>query len=196
MYQPRTNEFLRAVAVEIKEWIPELKTCQPHDGRFSEREVKRFVLSAPAVLVACLGAVSIQDRGDQSIESVRQWAAFVLTDDCPGLTRGEAARNLVDALELLILRGIVRTDEDTGVRSLSNRWGLTGVGPAERVQSQNLYSGMIDEEGVALWAVTWRQTVRIPPLSEEEVCPIPTELYLGRPPEIGTGHEDDYERLS
>ena len=33
-------------------------------------------------------------------------------------------------------------------------------------------------------------------LNEEEDCPIPSEVYLGQAPEIGSGHEADYERVS
>ena len=190
MYQTRTNDFLTAVADEIHAWLPDLKTCRPHDGRFDLPEVKRFALQAPAVLVSCLATLSVTDRGDQSVDADRSWAAFVLTRSTPGLTRGEAARNLVDALELLILRGIVEEDEDpiTGQQQLANRWGLTGVGPAEQVRSQNLYGGTIDKQGVALWVVTWRQFLRLKPLIEEEDCPIPSHVYLGQDPEIDVEH--------
>ena len=196
MYETRTNEFLKAVAAEIKVWIPDLKTCTVHDGRFDRDGLKRFSLQTPAILVSCLGSASVTDRGDGGINADRLWAAFVLTRPAPGLPRGEGARNLVDALELLILRGVERTDEKTGEIRSSNRWGLKGVGPAEQVRSQNLYGGTIDSKGVALWTVTWRQALRIRPLSEEEDCPIPSEVYLGQAPEIGAGHEADYERVS
>ena len=196
MYETRTNDFLTAVAEEIKTWLPDLKSCRPHDGRFDLPEVKRFALQAPAVLVSCLATLSVTDRGDQSVNADRSWAAFVLTRSSPGLPRGEAARNLVDALELLILRGIVEEDPITGEQRLANRWGLTGVGPAEQLRSQNLYSGTIDKQGAALWVVTWRQILRLKPLIAAEDCPIPSEVYLGRDPEIGAGHEPDYERVS
>lgn len=195
MVGTRSNEFLEAVRDEIKAWLPDLKTCAVHDGRFDLPEVKRFAVVAPAVLVACLGTVSVEDRGDEGIESLRLWAAFVLTRSTPGLSRGAAARNLVDNLELLILRGIVVTDEVTGRQTLANRWGLRGIGPAEQVRSQNLYSASTDKVGASLWAVTWRQKLRLEPLIEAEDCPIPSEIYLGRDPDIGTGHESDYRRV-
>ena len=196
MYETRTNDFLKAVAAEIKVWIPDLRTCDVHDGRFDLAELKRHALQTPAVLVSCLGTVSIDDRGDEGIDSHRHWAAFVLTRDCPGLPRGEGARNLVDALELLVMRGIVEEDPITGEQRLANRWGLKGVGPAEQVRSQNFYGGTIDKQGVALWVVSWRQYLHLRPLSEKENCPIPSEVYLGQAPEIGAGHEPDYERVS
>ena len=204
MVGTRSNEFLEAVRDEIKAWLPDLKTCAVHDGRFDLPEVKRFAVKAPAVLVACLGTVSVEDRGDEGIESLRLWAAFVLTRSTPGLLRGEAARNLVDNLELLILRGyyvtndqgVVITDPITGARTLANRWGLRGIGPAEQVRSQNLYSASTDKDGVSLWAVTWRQKLRLEPLSEEEDCPLPSEIYLGQDPDIGMDHELDYRRVN
>ncbi|MDE2667551.1 MAG: hypothetical protein OXI69_15530 [Acidobacteriota bacterium] len=196
MYRTRTNEFLEAVAAEIQAWLPELKTCEGHDGRFDLAELKRRALKTPAVLVSCGGTTSVEERGDEGINSTRQWTAFVLTRDAPGLSRGEAARNLVDALEFLILLGAIRTEEKTGVQRQSNRWGLRGVGQPEQLRSQNLYSGTIDKKGVALWAVSWRQTLSLRPLTEEEDCPIPSHVYLGQAPEIGTGHEADYERVS
>ena len=196
MYETRTNEFLEAVAAEIKVWVPDLKTCAVHDGRFDRDGLKRFSLQTPAILVSCLGTASVTDRGDGGIEADRLWAAFVLTKDRPGLTRGEGARNLVDALELLILCGVERTDGNTGEIRSSNRWGLRSVGQPEQVRSQNLYGGTIDTKGVALWTVTWRQVLRIRPLSQEEDCPIPSEVYLGQAPEIGADHEADYERVT
>ena len=195
MYEEKTNDFLKAVAAEIKVWIPDLRTCDVHDGRFDLAELKRRTLQTPAVLVSCLGTVSVTDQGDESLNALRHWAAFILTGTLPGLTRGDGARNLVDALEILILRGVLRTDEITGEQSLSNRWGLKGVGPAEQVRSQNLYGGTIDKQGVALWIVSWRQSLRLRPLQRDEDCPIPSELYLGQAPEIGAGHEADYKRV-
>ena len=120
---------------------------------------------------------------------------MVLTRDAPGLPRGTAARNLVDALELQIFQGVDRTDEKTGETRCSNRWGLDGVGPVEQVRSQNLYSGMIDKHGVALWAVSWRQSVRLRPLDEQTDYPIPRRVYLGQAPEIGDGHAQDYDQV-
>ena len=196
MYETRTNKFLTAVAAEIKTWIPELKTCEVHNGRFDKGELMRHALRAPAVLVSCLGTASVEDRGDEGVNAQKLWAAFIVTRDLPGLPRGEGARNLADALELLIMRGIVEEDPITKEQRLANRWGLKGVGPAEQLRSQNLYGGDIDKQGAALWVVSWRQSLRIRPLSRTEDCPIPSQVYLGQAPEIGAGHEADYERVS
>ena len=196
MYETRTNEFLAAAAAEIKLWLPGLKTCETHDGRFDLAEIRRHARKAPAVLVSCGGTPSAENRGDEGINTTRQWNAFVLTLDAPGLSRGEAARNLVDALELLILVGPIRTDGPTGRQRQANRWGLKGVGQPEQLRSQNLYSGAIDKTGAALWAVSWRQDLSLRPLTQEEDCPIPSQVYLGQAPEIGRDHEGAYRKVS
>lgn len=175
------NALLDAVCVRVRDWLPDLKECSVHDGRFTADEVRRWAIRTPAVRLACLGLASVGDSGDERSEPVLQLAAMVVTRDGAGMPRGKSARNLVDCLVSRVPR---------------ERWGLTGVGPAGNLRADNLYSGKIDKFGVALWAVLWRQTLRLPEAGDSEDCPpVPTELYLGESPEIGTGHESDYHRV-
>ena len=179
----RTNEFLQAICREIQEKLfRDLKACEVHDGRFDLGELKRISTRTPAVYVACLGTPRMEDPGTEQTDAVKQLAIYVVTKNAPGLSRGEAARNLVEALETYLPRA---------------RWGLRGIGAAENVRSENLYGGAIDRQGIALWAVSWRQALRLgESVFDEEACPLPSELYVSQEPETGLEHEADYERVT
>ena len=77
------------------------------------------------------------------------------------------------------------------------RWGFfsaPGIGAAEQVRAANLYSGEVDKAGVALWAVTWRQALRLEAADDGTCPPLPAELYAAAQGEeheaIGPGGVD------
>ena len=158
----RLNELLEGVAGGVREALPALKTCAVHDGRFQAAELRRWSLRAPAVLVAWLGTPRTETPGVPWTDCEQQLAAFVVTRDAPGLPRGKAARAIAAALLLLIPRA---------------RWGLSGTGAAERLQARNLFSAEIDKANVALWAVTWRQALRLEAAGDGTCPAMPEELY-------------------
>ena len=185
----RTQELLEAARREISQKLfPGLKTCEVHDGRFDLGELRRVSTRTPAIFVACLGTLEVESRGTGQVDAVKQLAAYVITRNSVGLPRGQAARNLVDGLEIYLLRG---REED----ARPGRWGLSGVGPAERIRAQNLYSGPIDKQGIALWAVSWQQKLLLSTAMDQFCPPLPSQLYLGQEPEIGTRYEADYGRV-
>ena len=114
------------------------------------------------MLISWLGTPRTELPGLAWTDCDQELAAFVVTRDRTGEPRGKAARAIAAALLLLIPRA---------------RWGLADFGTAERLQARNLYSGEVDKEGVALWMVSWRQTLRLE-TDEDGTCPpLPDELY-------------------
>lgn len=74
-----------------------------------------------------------------------------------------------------------------------NRWGLGEE--VERPTELSAYPGMFkpDEKGFESWVVNWKQVFH---LGEPETLPdyLPTDVFIGEYPNVGPGHEDDYDK--
>jgi hypothetical protein len=126
-----------------------------------------------------MGVVAVDEVDDGSRDVTLQMVAYVLTKDMPGLAKEVSVSNIVSVLVAWLP---------------SRRFGKTH--PAQKVTAQNFYSGTIDKTGVAIWAVTWRQTIR---MSEEDLVEdgiIPTDVYVGVTPDVGPPHIDDYVEVT
>ncbi len=152
---PRLGTLLAAVASEILRVMPALKTCDVHDGEVNVEEIRRWSRRAPAVLVTHLGARVPPAPGERWTDVEQNLVVYILTKDTPRLTRGDAARNIVDRLLLALPRA---------------RWGEAGIGEATHIQARNLYTGKVDRMGIALIEMSWRQTLRLE-AAVDEYCP-------------------------
>lgn len=139
------------IADFIKAQLPSLKTCESHGGRFDLEELRRWGKKAPAVLVA------ITDAGNpmmgQAIESQVTYVLFVITRDSAAVQRDAAAINLVQGI-LTMLPGQVWPPAEEEAEN-------PFVAEPERVSAQNFFSTALDAEGVAMWAISFRQTVSL-----------------------------------
>lgn len=173
------SDLLDNICKELKLWFPELRECKPHGGRFDKKELKRISGRAPAIYVAPIATGKAMPTGTGQQELPLSIAAFVVTTDQRKLPRAVSALNLV--------QGLV-----TGINNQS--WGMEeqifSAGPAS---SKNLYSGEIDKIGIALWGVSWQQKVLVGENIWKTDLPMPAKLYVGISPDIGKGHEDDYQ---
>lgn len=170
---PSTQGLLEAIAGDLRTRLPALRTCAVHDGRFHAAEIERWSMATPAVLVAWLGTAKAETPGAGWTDCDQQLAAFVVTRDAPELPRGKAARNLADWLLLYVPRA---------------RWGLTGIGAAEDLQAANLYSSEVDQSNLAIWMVSWRQTLRLEAAEDGTCPPLPSELYAA-------AQDDPHEKI-
>lgn len=161
------NVVLEAVAAGIKSRLPELAACEVHDGRFDAGELARISARTPACFTACLAVSQVQDPGTEQVDAVLDLAVFVVTRSNPGLDRGRAARNIVS--------GLLETIPH-------NFWGLDALGSPETgsIKAQNLYSGRLDKRGAALWAVSWKQTVRLGESIFDDEGVVPSRLYVDK----------------
>ncbi|MGE4296938.1 MAG: hypothetical protein AB7E47_02820 [Desulfovibrionaceae bacterium] len=169
------NELLEAISGRIKDAVPGLREAKPHPGRFDATELKRVATRSPAVMSACLGLSVVGDpgTGERDVELVL--ASFVVSQGAadPAAVK---AREIVEALVLLLAE---------------ERWGQANTMAPTRISADNLF-GASGESGVALWAVSWRQVIRIGAnVWAESENPLKQAL-VGRAPNIGTGHEGDY----
>ena len=173
------SRFLAALTAGVSAKLPDLRACEAHRGPVTGGEIARLSKRAPAVLAACLGVAAAAETGDRRVDARLRLAAFVVTADRVGLPKERAALAVVEGL-LEYLPGF-----HPGA-------GLP-AGSAEDLRAENLFSGPLDRTGVALWAVTWRQGLRLGGAEGDPSAPLPTELYAaGRPlPETA----DEAERL-
>ncbi|NVK42112.1 MAG: hypothetical protein HWE39_12800 [Oceanospirillaceae bacterium] len=157
----KINEILDGIKTQLKTQFPELKTCEIHDGRFDVSELKRVSTKTPAMHISVLGLPMSSDQSTEEVNVDASLVIYVITSDQPKLSKGESARNLVEAL----------------IPTVSHqRWGVMQTGKAESINAQNLFNSTANH-GIALWAVTWRQNLTIGSEPEQESF-MPAELYV------------------
>lgn len=175
-----------------------------HGGRFDGEELLRFRGSAPFVRAGCLAVASAkEDGGGAVLLDLRLAAAVTGRRTAKGEPSGAQARRMAERLCFELGRfqawpracfseaelDPARTDLPRG----------RDVGDPRGIRAANLYSGKIDAKGVALWAVTWTQQFRA--IATDFALPlpapagIPDTVLSGRAPDIGSGHEGDYETV-
>lgn len=171
------NELLAAICSDLSRQLPDLAVCAPRDGHFDAAELRRAAVRAPAVYAACLGASRVRAAAsDRHVYADLQLALYIVASNAQGLPRGEAARNLANALLLYIPRA---------------RWGSAGIGKADELRADNLYSTEIDARGAALWSLRWTQRLRLGTAAESDCPPLPAALYSSPP-----GEPADYKELT
>lgn len=138
---------LEAIVTALTTAIPAAHVVRA-GGAFDAGEVRRRMTQTPAVIVACLGIDQYSRRPDAWSVS-GQWGAYILTRDTPEWSRDLAALDLASD----VLRQVARATWDAP--------DAFGVPDQTSLEASNLYSGTLDSVAVALWAVTWRQDIRL-----------------------------------
>ena len=174
------SRFLAALTEGLSAKLPDLRACEAHRGPVTSREIARFSKRAPAVLAACLGVTAAAETGDRRVDATLRLGAFVLTADRAGLPKDRAALAVVEGL-LEYLPGF---HPGAGIPA----------GEPEGLRAENLFSGPLDRTGVALWAVSWRQTLRLGGAERDPSAPLPTQLYAAGQPLPAPA--DEPERLA
>ncbi len=177
------SELLVAVEAALGAALPPPVACELYAGQFDAAETSRPSFVAPACFVVLLGATPGDDPGSEEVALSLRLGVYIATRN----GRGRSARTL-DAV------GIAETVLLT--LGASARWGLAGVGPARLERLENLYSGPVDGAGLALWAITWTQEVRFGTSVWDASGVIPSTVWSGVAPDIGTGHEPDYTAVT
>jgi hypothetical protein len=144
----------QAIVDGLKAALPGV-TVAAHRGRFdSAAEIQRFAVKAPQVLVACVGFKPVSSGGGL-VQLRGRWVVFVITKDAPKLERDAGALALAEAIELCVE---------------GNTWALDSLSAPTDIEARNLYSGAIDKNGVALWAVTFDQVDSSPAVDESTLA--------------------------
>lgn len=178
----RIVDYRAAVASAIFAKLPDLKECRPYAGRFDLTELKNITTRCPAIFVAVLGSRDNGAYGDGRRAVALNLAAYVVTMDQPGTDRDIAALNLCE-----ILQGWIP----------HQRFGTDDCADAGEVRFDNLYSGSLRGQAIALMAVTWQQLLVIgEPCDPEPGPPVPGTVWLGQAPLIGLGNEEYYQEVT
>lgn len=162
-----------SAAENIVAWLkPELEGVTPdrvemverHVGQFSTPdEVKRYLSGCRGcVRLAALRVRNITNR--HGLTGRVTWAAYVMTTDFWAYSRDARCEVLVGKLARRI-----------SVRDAASAMGAERL--AENIAAENIYSGSLDNLGVALWAVTWEQEFRLD--EEIDMSTLPEFLRLG-----------------
>lgn len=165
-----------AIALAIKTALPDLRDCKAIAGRFNLDDLKDQSIAAPAVLVSLIKWGQASGRSGQT-QYRAQIVAFIVTKDTMGLQRDVAAVNIAQAVTALVD---------------GNTWGLEACGPAEAIGFETLVTAAARKLASSLAVVTWTQPFV---LTGEAISAITPALYLGISPEVGVGHEDDYNQI-
>lgn len=183
--------------------------CEIHGGRFEPPELDRFPVNPPALFAGCLAAGEIADDGGGAVRLDFRLAAVAIgRRTAEGEPDGAQAARIGSrvAFELarrqagedgrdLWPRACFSAEELDPNRTDSPRWG--DIGEPREIRAANLYSPARDSEGFPFWAVTWMQEFRALPSDFDIDLPapagIPATVLSSRAPDIGTGHEGDYD---
>lgn len=172
------SELPDLIAAEIKLVFPDLRKCEGMAGPFNIEDLKGSSIKAPAVLVSMLGLRQSKTYSGAVQTFDMEMVAYVVTKDALGLPRDIAAAN--------ICQGLLATVPD-------RRWGEADLGGAEKIAARSLVTRAVKKMTTSLWAVTWTQPIVF--RGEDFADAQPIELYVGQSPDIGEGHEDDYELI-
>ena len=173
------TDLPRAVADDLKVLLPGLRQCDAITGRFNLERLKAEAVQAPAVLVSLLELAQKSGWAGPHHGFEASMAAFVVTTERMGaLPRDQAAANMTALI---------------GAHVPDRRWGIAECGEAGNVRAQPIVNAGMEKSRASLWAVTWVQPLVLEPLPG--TVPADLTLYLGIAPEIGAGHEDDYEQI-
>lgn len=121
-----------------------------HPGRFELAEIERYAAKAPSIRVALISAT---DREQSEAIVDVELAAYVLTKNGKG--------GLADAQGLMLGTLVI-----SRLRAPLAFESPTATAP-RAVVCRNLYNSQVGEEGIALHAVTWKQTLTLPDVCGE-----------------------------
>ena len=204
------TRLLNAFCALAGQWLlSDNADCEPHGGRFAPEELGRFDVRLPSVRAAILAIASARDDGDAALLDFRLAAVVIADRDSLEEAGGAQARRLADRVAFELARE-QRGDDgrflwpraafsaaELDLAGESHRW--EDIGDPREIRAANLYSGEIDGDGIAIWAVTWLQEFRARPgdfdLPLPEPAGIPDTVRTGRAPDIGPGREGDYETV-
>ena len=198
----RIEIMLEAARDRVRSWLPELATCEVHDGRVDAAEIDRVAIRAPAVLLALLEVPRVEPEragqpagedgygGRPGTATARlRIGAFVIAEDArePGPGVPTSAWKAARAMCERIATGVALDSWQVGFR----RERPEGVLVTSRFDTRRAGSG------IALMAVAWEQRIELSePGTAGDARPLPAELYRGIDPETGGSHVADYEKLA
>jgi len=142
------NEFLAEVTAQLKTALADLvDDVETHPGRFTQDEIRQIARAPRAVRVAVEDILStkITPMGNKAQHNLQLFAVVICSDQT-GPDRAQSAITIVEKLISVITR---------------NRWNSEAYQAVldSSISAQNIYSDETERSGIAMWAVTWNQTI-------------------------------------
>jgi len=175
------SQVLENIKTALEAEFTDMSEIDLHDGRFNLEEAQQFLSVAPALRIATLGATKVAAVGNGQYDPAWDVAVFITTKD-----EGHTSK-LLSALDMA---------EKIAELAAENNWGVANAHPATQLKVTNLYSGPVADAGLALWAVHWKQPVRIGTDMWAEEGTVPDKVYAGHEPKTGAAHKDDYVQVT
>lgn len=161
-----------------------------HPGRFNLDELKKLSLKLPAIRITTMALGKPEPVGNGEVDRAVKCVAFIITGDKKDLPRDEAALNIIeDLINYLPKKTFDKPEGEDG-----HIGGLHLINDNDVGEAENLYSSNLGRNNVTIWGLSWTQTIRFGQ-DEYPTVNVPLELYVGRVPEIGSDHQDDYKKV-
>jgi hypothetical protein len=113
-----------------------------HGGEFGEADLLRYSKQTPALIVAMLRYDMRIEGGLVTGDAI--WGVIAMAKSDPGVKRDVGVLALTDAAIRVLGRTFMGTD---------------GVSRPKELVAKNEYGPKIDAQGIAMWSITYRQTV-------------------------------------
>lgn len=136
--------YLEAAGPGADRVIDRVQTVERHIGRFNEPDdITRWMSGKEGgIRIAAMRVVSMRREGN--LIGTIEFSAFVFCAEQFGYAKDQRAEVIAGRLATALM--------------LTGGWRGTGASKApEGVRMDNLYTTGIDELGLAIWSVTWRQ---------------------------------------
>ena len=185
--------------------------CEIHGGRFEKGDLERFSVKAPAVRAGCVAVASATaDAGGAVKLDLRLAAVVTGLRTAKGEPEGAQAARLAARIAFELNRdqsgpdgrdlwpqACFSAEELDPARTDRPRWG--DIGDPREIRAANMYSVKLDGKASPMWAVTWAQEFLALPQDFDLPLPAPAGIadtvLSGHAPDIGSGHEGDYEQV-
>jgi hypothetical protein len=119
-------------------------TLLTHDGRFDLGELKRWAVQAPCAILTLVTMSPVTQPESLPFEvTVRLgWALYLVAKNTPSVKRGDTCVGMLDTVLNSIRINEVWKNKARVIKNL---------------RAESLYSGVLDQTGVAIWAMLWDQ---------------------------------------
>ncbi len=135
---------LQSIKAKLEHALSEqVNHIELHGGRFDQNELNRLMMSTPCIAIAPLNITTAEDVGDGTSDSKLQMGVYVVTNS-----------QLCDAFieQINLVEKVLHT--------LTGEWFENALTPTERISAKNLYTGSLDEIGVAMWLINFELAIR------------------------------------
>lgn len=150
----RLQQFRDKLLADIRATFPEplVVDVKFHRGPFDDDALRRYAVRAPAAILAAGDIQKIQRIGGSTLLPT-SWGLYFVTKD---------ARPDDDSHSLALIERASENVFSWGDIATANVMAPTNI------EAANLWNEDTDKMKLSLWALKWDQSIRIPPMTQDE----------------------------